>query len=232
MKLLRFATTHGDSDLQDQSLADYLSRAKEGQDKIYYLLADNNATAQSSPHLEQLLKSGTEVLLLTDKIDPWMADHLTEYQGKAFQDVGRGQLSLPDEDDSDDQELANDEHKEFLDKILESLSERVVAVNASQRLIDSPACVVTADQDLTPQLRRMLEASGQLLPETKPTFEVNVEHPLVQRLAAESDDERFGQLSELLLDHSLLAEGTALENPAAYVQRMNQYLLNSGFSES
>jgi len=224
-KLLRFTTTHNDADLQDQSLADYLGRMTAEQDKIYYLLADNYATAKSSPHLEQLTRQGIEVLLLTDKIDPWMVDHLPEFEGKSFQDIGRGQLSLPDSDGETTQESMNEENKPLLKKIRKELKERVDAVNVSQRLVDSPACVVTGDQDLTPQLRRMLEASGQTLPESKPVLEINVNHPLVERLGAETDDQRFGQIANVLLDHALLAEGAQLEDPAAYVQRVNQLLL-------
>ena len=232
MKLLRFTTTRSDGDLQDQSLADYLGRAIPKQDKIYYLLADTYATAKSSPHLEQLAKNGIEVLLLADRIDPWMVDHLADFEGKSFQDVGRGQLSLPEGDGTITQETMNEEHKPLLKKIQKKLKDRITAVNVSQRLIDSPACVVTADQDLTPQLRRMLEASGQKLPDSKLNFEINVEHPLVQRLSAERDDERFGQLANILLDHALLAEGAQLENPAAYVQRMNSLLLDMGTQEA
>jgi len=225
MKLLRFTTTHSEGDRQDQSLSDYVGRAAPEQDKIYYLLADNHATAKSSPHLEQLTKNGIEVLLLADRIDPWMVDHLSEFEGKSFQDVGRGQLPLPEGDGAVTQETMNEEYKPLLKKVQKKLKDRIATVNVSQRLIDSPACVVTAEQDLTPQLRRMLEASGQQLPDSKPNFEINVEHPLVQRLATEKDDERFGQLSNILLDHALLAEGAQLENPAAYVQRMNSLLL-------
>ena len=225
LPLLRFSTTHTDSEDQDQSLADYVSRAAEGQDKIYYLLADNYATAKSSPHLEQLLSKGLEVLLLHSRIDAWMVDHLPEFEGKAFQDVGRGQFSLPDADGEMTKQVENDEHKPLLKKISRVLKDRVESVNVSQRLVDSPACVVTAEQDLTPQLRRMLEASGQALPETKPILELNMGHPLVERLSAESDDDRFSTLSQIVLDHALLAEGAQLENPADYVRRMNQFML-------
>lgn len=227
MSLLRFATTNSDSDNQDQSLADYVSRTAEGQDKIYYLLAENYETAKSSPHLEQLQQKGLEVLLLHDRIDPWMVDHLPEYEGKSFQDVGRGLLSLPDGDGDISQDAINDEHKPFLKKIRKTLKGRVDTVNASQRLVDSPACIVTSDQDLTPQLRRMLEASGQDLPESKPILEINVEHPLVNRLSTETDEKRFAALSNIVLDHAMLAEGTQLDNPAEYVRRMNQYLLDA-----
>ena len=226
LSLLRFTTTHSESEKQDQSLEDYLSRAVDGQDKIYYLLSDNLATAKSSPHLEQLQAKGLEVLLLHDRIDPWMVDHFGEFEGKSFQDVGRGQLALPEGDGESTQEVMNDENKPLLEKIKGILKDRVEAVNVSQRLVDSPACVVTTEQDLTPQLRRMLEASGQQLPDSKPILEINIEHPLVTRLSAETDDKRFGDLSNIVLDHALLAEGAQLENPADYVQRMNRYLLD------
>jgi molecular chaperone HtpG len=226
LKLLRFATTHGDSENQDKSLADYLARAKDDQDKIYYILAENYATASSSPHLEQLRDKGIEVLLLTDRIDPWMVDHLPEFEGKAFQDVGRGLLSLPEGDGKITQDAMNDEHRSFLKKMRRILKDRVETVNVSQRLVDSPACVVATDQDLAPQLRRMLEASGQALPESKPILEVNVKHPLVTRLSAETDDKRFDDLTNIVLDHALLADGTTLSNPADYVRRMNTLLLD------
>jgi molecular chaperone HtpG len=164
--------------------------------------------------------------LLTDKIDPWLADHLSEFDGKSFQDVGRGQLSLPEGDGVITQEKMNEENKPLLKKITKVLKDRIDSVAVSQRLTDSPACVVTADQDLTPQLRRMLEASGQKLPESKPALEINIEHALVARLSSETDDERFGQLSNVLLDHALLAEGAQLDNPGEYVQRMNKLLLD------
>jgi molecular chaperone HtpG len=226
LKLLRFATTHGNEDRQDQSLADYVVRAQDDQDKIYYILADNYATASSSPHLEQLRDKGIEVLLLYDRIDPWMVDHLPEYEGKAFQDVGRGLLSLPDGEGEITQNTMNEEHKPFLKKMRKILKDRVETVNVSQRLVDSPACVVAADQDLAPQLRRMLEASGQALPESKPILEINIEHPLLTRLSAETDDKRFNDLTNIVLDHALLADGTTLPNPADYVRRMNTLLLD------
>jgi molecular chaperone HtpG len=225
-KLLRFATTKNGSDTQDQSLDDYLERAKDGQDKIYYILAENYATAVASPHIEQLRSRGIEVLLLTDRIDAWLTDGLNEYEGKALVDVAREALDIPEEGDEKVQDKLNEEHKSLLEKIQGALSERVEAVNVSRRLVDSPACVVAGDQDLNPQVRRMLEASGQELPESKPILEINVEHPLVNRLSAEADDERFDALSNIVLDHALLAEGSQLSNPAEYVQRMNNFLLN------
>ena len=232
-KLLRFATTHSGTDSQDQSLDDYLSRAADDQDKIYYILAENYATAIASPHLEQLRKRGIEVLLLTDRIDPWVVDGLGEYEGKTLVDIGRSALDLPDGDGSITQDTMNEEHKALLKKIKRVLRDRVEAVNVSRRLVDSPACVVAADDDLNPQLRRMLEASGQEIPESKPILEINVDHPLVGRLSTESDDGRFDELSHIVLDHALLAEGSQLDNPAEYVHRMNKLLLTieSGASD-
>ena len=226
-KLLRFATTHNGNDTQDQSLDDYLQRTKDGQEKIYYILAENYATAVASPHIEQLRSRGIEVLLLTDRIDAWLTDSLTEFEGKALVDVAREALDIPEEGDEKAQDKLNDEHKSLLEKIQGALSERVEAVNVSRRLVDSPACVVASDQDLNPQVRRMLEASGQELPDSKPILEINVEHPLMTRLSGEADDGRFGALSNIVLDHALLAEGSQLANPAEYVRRMNDFLLNN-----
>ena len=226
MKLLRFASTVSDGPEQDQSLDDYIGRMIKDQDSIYYILGETWETAKSSPHLEQLQKQGIEVLLLADRIDPWLVDHLGAYDGKEFQDVSRGQLSLPDGDGETTREPKNDEHKSLLEKLKRSLGDQVETVNVSQRLVDSPACVVTGEQDLTPQLRRMLEASGQDLPESKPILEINVEHPLLVRLAGESAEDRFGELARIVLDHALLAEGSQLDNPADYVRRVNQLILD------
>ncbi len=225
-KLLRFATTHNSNDAQDQSLDDYLARMKPDQDQIYYLLAENYATAVASPHLEQLRSRGIEVLLLTDRIDAWLAESLAEYESKSLVDVAKEALDMPAEDD-EAQEKLNDDNKSFLEKVQGVLSERVEAVNVSRRLVDSPACVVASDQDLNPQVRRMLEASGQELPDSKPILEINVKHPLVTRLSVEADEGRFDALSNIVLDHALLAEGSQLSNPAEYVQRINEFLLNT-----
>jgi len=224
-KLLRFATTHSGNDKQDQSLNDYLARIAKDQDKIYYILAENYATAAASPHLEQLRDKGVEVLLLTDRIDPWLVDALTEYEGKSFQDVSRAQLDLPEGDGKITQNTMNDEHKPLLKKIKRALKERIDAVNVSRRLVESPACVVSGEDEMSPQIRRMLEASGQQMPEAKPILEVNINHPLLERLAAEADTRRFAELSKIVLDHALLAEGSQLADPAEYVKRMNKLLL-------
>jgi len=224
-KLLRFASTHTGSEEQSQSLDDYVGRCAEGQDKIYYILAESHATAAASPHIESLAEKGIEVLLLSDRIDPWLVDGLTEYEGKSLADVAREGLDLPDGDDQITQDAMNDEHKPLLKKVKKVLKERVEAVQVSKRLVSSPACVVAGDNELNPQLRRMLEASGQELPDSKPILEINIEHPLVSRLSAESDDDRFSALANIVLDHALLAEGSQLEDPAEYVRRMNSLLL-------
>ncbi len=226
-KLLRFATTQKDSAAEDQSLEDYIARAKDGQDKIYYVLADNHATALQSPHLEKLRAAETEVLLLSNRIDPWLVDALREFDGKELVDAARADLELPGSGEMTREE-ADKEHKGLLKKMRNVLQDRVAKVSVSQRLVDSPACVVTGEDALSPQLRQMLEASGQVMPEEKPVLEINIEHPLVQRLDAETDDDRFASLSKVLLDHALLAEGTQLDNPAEYVRRMNRLILEMG----
>ena len=224
-ELLRFATTHTGQDEQDQSLSDYVARMQGGQEKIYYILAENHATALASPHLEQLRERGIEVLLLTDRIDPWLVDALREFDGKELVDIARSGLDLPEGGGEISRETMNEEHKPLLKKIRKVLKDRVAAVNVSQRLVDSPACVVSGDDDLSPQVRRMLEATGQELPEAKPILEINVDHPLVTRLAGETDEQRFEELSNIVLDHALLAEGSQLDSPAAYVHRMNRLLV-------
>ena len=223
--LLRFSTTHSEGDDQDQSLDDYIGRMQEGQDRIYFLLAESRAMAAASPHLEQLRKQGIEVLLLTDRIDPWLVDALGEYDGKTLADVAREDLPLPDGDGKITRDADNEAHKPLLKKMKQALKGRVEAVNVSRRLVDSPACVVAGEGDLNPSLKRMLEASGQSLPETRPILEVNMGHPLLERLSGESDGERFNALSNIVLDHALLAEGTQLDNPAEYVDRMNRLIL-------
>jgi len=224
-KLLRFSTTRSEGGAQDQSLEDYVARAVEGQDKIYYVLADNHATAAASPHIERLADKGIEVLLLTDRIDGWIVDALTEYEGKTLQDVARADIDLADGEGRITQEAIDKEHKPLLKKVRNVLKDRIEAVQVSRRLVDSPACVVAGEHELNPQLRRMLEASGQSLPESKPILEINVDHPIVSRLSGESDDTRFEALANIVLDHALLAEGAQLDNPAEYVKRMNALML-------
>ncbi len=225
LKLMRFSSTALDDDAQTRSLEQYSEAAADGQDKIYYLLAENHATAAASPHIEKLKADGIEVLLLTDRIDPWLADSMREFEGKTFVDAAREKIELPDSAGEMTQEAANEEHKPLLKKVRKVLKDRVEAVNISQRLVDSPACVVAGENDLSPRLKQMLEASGQELPESKPVLEINISHPLLQRLDRETDDQRFTSLSNIVLDHALLAEGSQLDNPAEYVSRMNNLLL-------
>ena len=223
--LLRFSSTHTEGNAQDQSLQDYVERASKDQDKIYYVLAENHATAAASPHIEGLTDRGIEVLLLTDRIDAWLVDSLNEYEGKTLVDAGRADIELTEGEGKITQDAMDDEHKPLLKKVKKVLKDRVEAVQVSRRLVESPACVVAGESELNPQLRRMLEASGQSLPDSKPILEINVEHPLVMRLSAVSDDKRFGEIANIVLDHALLAEGSQLDNPAEYVKRMNALLL-------
>jgi molecular chaperone HtpG len=221
--LLRFATTTTESDAQEQSLPQYIERAGAAQDRIYYLVAENYETAKASPHLEQLRDKGIEVLLLSDRIDPWVMESLAEYDGRKFEDVSRGALKLPGQPE----EAATAETSEaLLQRIHEVLKDRVTGVVASRRLVSSPACLVAGEDDLTPQMRRLLEASGQALPESMPTLEINVKHPLLERLAGEANSDRFAALASILMDNAVLAEGGQLSNPAEYVQRLNQLILD------
>jgi molecular chaperone HtpG len=225
--LLRFASTQGDGEEQSVSFADYLARKQEGQDKIYYLTADGYAAASSSPHLEAFRERGIEVLLLTDPVDEWMVNYLGEYDGLPLRDIRRGELDLagPDSDDSDT-EADPEEHRALLERLRERLGERVSAVRATSRLTESAACLALGEFDVGEQMRRLLEASGQAVPDSKPVLEINAEHPLVQRLGAEADDVRFGDLADLLLDQARLADGRALDDPGVFVQRLNRLLLD------
>ncbi|MFD1216086.1 MULTISPECIES: molecular chaperone HtpG [Microbulbifer] len=227
-KLLRFSTTHTDNDKQDQSLEDYVSRMKDGQKHIYYVCADNFATAKSSPYLEVFRKKGIEVLLLTDQVDEWFVGHMQEFDGKQFQDVAKGALDLgeaEDEDDKAEREKVEKEAGALVDRVKDVLKERVEDVRATTRLVDSPACLVASDQDMGMQMRRILEQAGQSLPEAKPIFELNPSHPLVARLDQEQDEDRFADLTNILLDQANLAAGNQLADPADYVRRLNSLLL-------
>ena len=227
-KLLRFSSTHTDKPEQDQSLEDYVSRMKEGQEKIFYIAAENFNTAKSSPHLEVFRKKGIEVLLLSDRIDEWLMSHLSEFDGKAFQDVGKGELDLgklDSEEEKQAQEKVAEQLKPLLERVKTALDDQVAEVRITHRLTDSPACVVVAEHDMGAQMRRILEAAGQKLPETKPIFELNPEHPLVKKLEQESSEARFADLAHVLFDQANLAEGAQLQDPAAYVQRLNKLLL-------
>jgi molecular chaperone HtpG len=226
--LLRFATTQTSKADQDQSLADYVSRKQDGQDKIYFVTADSFKAASSSPQLEVFRKRGIEVLLLSDSIDEWLMGQLREFDGMEFRDVRRGELDLGDADaesEDKDQEKDDGEHKVFLDRLREQLQVEVEDVRVTDRLTDSPACLAIGEYDMGAQMRRIMEASGQQLPESKPVFEINIEHPLIRRLESEADEQRFGDLAGVLLDQARLAEGQQLEDPGSYAQRVNRLLL-------
>lgn len=227
-KLLRFASSHVDTEEQLQSLDDYIARMKEGQEKIYFTVAENYNTAKSSPHLEVFRKKGIEVLLLSDRVDEWLMSHLFEYEGKSFQDVGKGQLDLgklDSEEEKQAQEKIAEAKKPLLDRVKTALDSEVSEVRITHRLTDSPACVVVGEHDMGAQMRRILEAAGQKAPDSKPIFELNPEHPLVVKLEAEANEARFSDLAHILFDQANLAEGAQLQNPAAYVQRLNKLLL-------
>ncbi len=226
--LLRFASTAGEGDEQSVSLADYLGRVKDGQDRIYYLTGESYAQIKNSPHLEVFRKKGIEVLLLTDRIDEWLMSYLTEFDGKQFVDVARGDLDLGKLDSEEDKQAQIDAAKAkegLIERLKGALGEQVAEVRVSHRLTDSPAILAIGEQDLGLQMRQILEASGQKVPDAKPIFEFNPAHPLIERLDAEPDEDRFTDLSHILFDQAALAAGDSLKDPAAYVQRLNKLLV-------
>jgi len=226
--LMLFASTHNSTPDQDQSLNDYVARMKPEQDKIYYVVAETVNTARNSPHLEIFKKKGIEVLLLSDRIDEWLMSHLSEFDGKKFQDVARGSLDLGKMEDSAEKEEQEKTEKKFetlTARIKTQLNGDVKEVRVTHRLTDSPACLVVDDEDMGEQMRRIMEAAGQTLPETKPIFELNPEHPLIVKLDQEQDEERFGDLVSILFDQASLAEGRQLEDPGQFTRRLNKLLL-------
>jgi molecular chaperone HtpG len=227
-KLLRFASTHADTDEQNVGLADYVARMKPEQKKIYYITADGFAAAKNSPHLEIFRKKGIEVLLMYDRVDEWVASHLMEFDGKPLQSVMKGELDLgdlADEAEKKEQEKESGEHKALTEKIAKALGERVQEVRVTTRLTESPACLVAGEHDMGAHLERLLKAAGQQVPTSRPILEINPHHPLIQRLENESDTARFDELGGILFDQALLAEGGQLEDPAGFVKRLNQLML-------
>lgn len=226
--LLRFVSTHNEKDEQTVSLADYVGRMQAGQEKIYYITADSPAAARYSPHLEVLKKKGIEVLLLSDRVDEWLVTSLTEFDGKSLQSVAKGELDLgelEDKDEKESSEKAAEAHKDLLKRMQEMLGENVKEVRVSHRLTDSPACLVVEEHDMSANLARVLKSVGQDAPQTKPIMEINIAHPLLERLEGESEEERFGDLTKVLFDQAQLAEGGQLEDPAAFVRRLNSLML-------
>ena len=226
--LLRFASTFDDRAEQAVSLADYVSRMKVGQDAIYYVTAEAFSVARNSPHLEVFRKNGVEVLLLTDRIDEWVVAHLTEFEGRKLQSAGQGDLDtskLGEPSTRVADELKEDEYKGLLARIHDVLKERTSQVRLTRRLTDSPACVVADEHGMSRRLERILRESGQRLPATKPIFEINPDHPIVQRLKREPDETLFADWTHILFDQALLAEGAELEDPAVFVRRLNKVTL-------
>ncbi len=230
LKLLRFASTHNEDDAQNVSLDDYIGRMKEGQEKIYYITAETWKAARNSPHLEVFRQKGIEVLLLFDRVDEWLMGHVSEYAGKRFQNVAKGELDLGKiaggEDRSDrERKQQRKEASRLAKRIKKALGDRVEDVRISERLTESPACIVLNEHDMALYMQQLLKQAGQEVPASKPVLEVNPGHPILQRLAGEQDDARLREWSELLLEQAILAEGGHLEDPARFVQRMNQILL-------
>jgi molecular chaperone HtpG len=227
-KLLRFASTHADTDVQSVSLTDYVARMKEGQDKIYYITADSFAAARNSPHLEIFRKKGVEVLLLSDRVDEWVVSSLNQFEDKSLVSVAKGDLDLGKLEDEQEKEAVRQDAeslKPLTDRIRQTLGERVQEVRVTHRLTDSPACLVAEQHAMGMNLERLLKAAGQSAGGSKPILEVNPQHPIVLRLKGESDDARFSDWSNVLFDQALLAEGGQLEDPASFVRRVNQLML-------
>jgi molecular chaperone HtpG len=233
-KLLRFSSTHKDLPVQDITLDEYISRMKPEQKKIYYITAETFTAAKSSPHLEIFRKNNIEVLLLSDRIDEWLVSHLAEYEGKQLQSVAKGEVNLdeiisetPEEKEQIKQadEKAHQEFDAVISHVKAILGDLIKDVRISHRLTSSPACLVSDEKDMGMQLQRLLKAAGQEIGEIKPIFELNPKHPLLLKLKAETDENQFQDLTKILFDQSILAEGGQLKDPAAFVQRLNKLLL-------
>ena len=225
--LLRFSTTETDSEEQTVSLDDYIARMKEGQDAVYYVTADSFAAARNSPHLQVFRRKGIEVLLLSDRVDEWLVSHLTEYKDKKLASVAKGELDLDklaDEEEKKQAEETRDEYADLVKRMQEVLTERVNTVRVSQRLTDSPSCLVMGEHDMAVHMQQMLKQAGHEVPVSKPDLEINPGHPLVSRLKDEADDARFSSWSNVLLDQAMLSEGGHLEDPVAFVNRLNDLL--------
>lgn len=224
-KLLRFASTHTDSETQNVSLDDYVSRMKPDQNKIYFITAESYRAAKNSPHLEIFRKKGIEVLLLGDRVDEWLMANLQEYQGKAFQSVAKGALDLTEEDKEEAQPEETEALSSLVSRVKAILAEQVKDVRLTHRLTSSPACLVADEHDLGGNIQRILKAAGQSLPTSKPILEINPKHPLVLRMESMTDEKNLTDWSQLLFEQALLAEGGHLDDPGSFVQRMNRLLI-------
>ena len=228
-KLFRFATTQSEGAAQTVSLEDYVARMREGQKKIYFITGDNHAAASTSPHLEYFKNKGVEVLLLTDRVDEWMVSHLNEFDGKVFQDVTKGELDLDelaDETEKTQQKELEESHKDLVERLQKVLEGEVKEVRVTSRLTDSPACLVVGQYDMGGHMRRLMEAAGQKMPEAEVALEVNPNHPLIERLDSEQDEDRFSELAHIIHAQAQLAEGSQLKQPGDYVAKLNKLLLD------
>ncbi|MDG2393651.1 MAG: molecular chaperone HtpG, partial [Thalassotalea sp.] len=228
-KLLRFASTENDSSVQNVSLNDYIERMKEGQDKIYFVVADSYEAAKNSPHLEVFRKKGIEVLLLSDRIDEWLMSHLTDFAEKQLQSVTRGGLDLGDLDDAETKEAQEKLEKEFdsvVTRLKTTLGDKVKDVRISHRLTDSPVCIVTDEDDMSSQMVKLMQSVGQEVPESKPVFEINAEHDLITHVSNEQDEAKFTEWTEVLFEQAMLAERGSLKDPASFVARLNKLMLS------
>lgn len=226
-KLLRFDSTFTDDQEQTVTLEDYIGRMKDGQDKIYYITAESYAAAKNSPHLEIFRKKGLEVLLMHERVDEWLVGYLTEFEGKSLQSIAKGDLdlgTLEDETDKQHKEEAEKTFKELIDRIKGILGDKVSEVKVSSRLTDSPACLVSESFGMSRTMERIMKSAGQNVPSSKPVFEINTDHALVTRLNGEGNDDRFRELTEILYDQAVLSEGAQLDDPAAFVRRLNTLL--------
>ncbi len=226
-KLLRFASTHTDSEDQNVSLDDYISRMQEGQDKIYYIAADSHSAALNSPHLEIFRKKGIEVLLLSDRVDEWLTTHLTEYDGKTLQSVAKGELDLDKDDETSKKELEEKakQSEDLVKRMKDVLAEKVEDVRVTNRLTSSPACIVLNEHDMAMHMQRLLKEAGHAMPASKPILEINTDHPIVKRLDQEKSDDKFKDWSVILFDQAILAEGGQLDDPAGFVHKLNEMLV-------
>ena len=226
-KLLRFASTHNADGEQNVSLDDYIGRMHEGQDKIYYIAADSHSAAKNSPHLEIFRKKGIEVLLLSDRVDEWLTAHLMEYEGKKLQSVAKGELDLGDDEESEKElEKKSKAAEKLIERMKKALEDRAEDVRVTNRLTDSPACIVLNEQDMAMHMQRILKEAGHDLPSSKPILEINPDHPIVRKLESEKSKKKFADWSSILFDQAVLAEGGQLEDPAGFVARLNDMLVS------
>jgi molecular chaperone HtpG len=225
LKLLRFASTQNDSNAQNVSLDDYISRMKEGQDKVYYITADSYNAAKNSPHLEIFHKKGIEVLLMSERVDEWLMGQIQEFDGKTFQSVAKGELDLAGLKGEEKDKKESEQDKKLLERIKTTLAEQVEEVRSSVRLTQSPSCIVLNEHDMAMYMQQLMKQAGQEMPVSKPVLEVNTDHPILKRMQNEKDDDLFNEWANLLLDQAVLSEGGQLEDPATFVRRMNDMML-------